>query len=91
MIIREENKLMEFNKEELKILKFFLENSFKTLSDIVSDPVIGADFVFPGIYDLDKQMFRQVLNKLEELNVNIFKIDPHSIQDTESSLDDFLK
>ena len=93
MIIRSENKLMEFNQDELKVLKFFFENSLKTLSDLLNDPMLGVDFVFPGIFDLDKKILVQVLNKLEDLGVETYKINPHRIQEQQNAfeltMDDF--
>ena len=79
MIINQNNTLVEFNDEEQKIIKFFLENSFRTLSDMIVDRVISPDFVFPGIFDLDKAQFNVLLNKLQELNINTHQIDAAKI------------
>ena len=87
-----ENKLLEFDEDELKIIKFFLENSFKTLSELINDPMISPDFVFPGIFDLDKAAMLKFFHKVEDLGVNSYQIDPQKIQNEDSfSFEDFMK
>jgi len=92
MIVKMENKLLEFDEDESKIIKFFLENSFKTLSELINDPMISPDFVFPGIFDLDKAAMLKFFHKVEDLGVNVYQIDPQKIKpEEEFSFDKYMK
>ena len=92
MLVRMENKLLEFDEDESKIIKFFLENSFKTLNELINDPMISPDFVFPGIFDLDKAAMLKFLHKAEDLGVNTYQIDPQKIKpEDEFSFENYMK
>ena len=92
MIMNNKNTLIEFDEEELKVLKFFLENSFKTLSELINDPMISPDFVFPGVFDLDKTAMLKFFHKVEDLGVNIYQIDPQKIKNEDNfSFEDYMK
>lgn len=91
MIMNNKNTLIEFDEEELKVLKFFLENSFKTLSELINDPMIDVEFVFPGIFSLDKIALTKVLNKVQEFSVNTYQIDAHNIKKEDFSFDNYMK
>ncbi len=79
MIINNNNQLVEITDEEAKIIKFFLENSFKTLSDLMSEKIVSIDFVFPGILNFDKHIFNVLLNKLQALSINTYQINAQNI------------
>ncbi len=79
MIININNQLVEITDEEAKIIKFFLENSFKTLSDLMSEKIVSIDFVFPGIFNFDKHIFNVLLSKLQALSINTCQINAQNI------------